>query len=35
MALACRYVDDIVIGAPYVITEDFLTSLNIKKVVYV
>lgn len=35
MALACRYVDDVVIGAPYILTEDLITSLNISKVVYV
>ena len=35
MALAIKYVDDVVIGAPYVITEDFLLSLGIKKVVHV
>ena len=35
MALAMRYVDDVVIGAPYIITEDLITSLNIKKVVHV
>ena len=35
MALAIKYVDDVVIGAPYIITEDFLLSLNIKKVVHV
>ena len=35
MALAIKYVDDVVIGAPYILTEDFLLSLNIKKVVHV
>ena len=35
MALSIKYVDDVVIGAPYIITEDFLLSLNIKKVVHV
>ena len=34
-ALAIKYVDDVVIGAPYVITEDLIRSLNIKKVVHV
>ena len=33
MALACRYVDDVVIGAPYEVTRDLIKSLNIKKVV--
>ena len=35
MALAMRYVDDVVIGAPYVITDDLIKSLNISKVVHV
>jgi len=35
MALAIKYVDDVVIGAPYIITEDLVRSLNIKKVVHV
>lgn len=35
MSLAMKYVDDVVIGAPYVITDDLLKSLNIKKVVHV
>jgi len=35
MALSCKYVDDVVIGAPYIITLDLLKSLNIKKVVVV
>ena len=35
MALSCKHVDDVVIGAPYIITLDLLTSLNIKKVVVV
>ena len=33
MCLACKHVDDIVIGAPYIITKDLIKSLNIKKVV--
>lgn len=33
MALACKYVDDLVIEAPYIITEDLVRSLNISKVV--
>lgn len=32
MLLASRHVDDVVIGAPFVITEDLLKSLNIQKV---
>ena len=35
MALACKHVDDLVIGAPYEITEDLIKSLNIQKVVHV
>jgi len=35
MALACKYVDDVVIGAPYILTKDLMTSLNIHKVVHV
>ena len=35
MALALKYVDDVVIGAPYIITSDLITSLNISKVVHV
>jgi len=35
MVLACRYVDDIVIEAPYIITEDLIKSLNINKVINV
>jgi len=33
MTLACKHVDDIVIGAPFIITEDLIKSLNIDKVV--
>lgn len=33
MTLACRYVDDVVIGAPYEISEDLIKSLNISLVV--
>jgi len=33
MTLACKHVDDVVIGAPFIITEDLIKSLNIKKVV--
>ena len=35
MVLACIYVDDIVIEAPYIITEDLIKSLNINKVINV
>mmetsp|Transcript_25282 Transcript_25282/g.19037 ORF Transcript_25282/g.19037 Transcript_25282/m.19037 type:complete len:135 (+) Transcript_25282:463-867(+) len=33
MILANKYVDDVVIGAPYEISSDFIKSLNINKVV--
>ena len=33
MVLACKYVDDVVIGAPYEISHDFIKSLGIQKVV--
>ena len=35
MALAMKNVDDVVIGAPYIITDDLIKSFNIKKVVHV
>ena len=35
MVMACKYVDDVVIEAPYVITEDLIKSLSIHKVVNV
>ena len=35
MALAMKYVDDVVIGAPYIVTDDLIKSLNIKTVVHV
>lgn len=35
MALGIKHVDDVVIGAPYIITDDLIKSLNIKKVVHV
>lgn len=35
MTLSCKHVDDVIIGAPYMITQDLLTSLHIKKVVIV
>ena len=33
MCLACKDTDDIVIGAPYIITKDLITSLNLSTVV--
>ena len=33
MALSCIYVDDVIIEAPYIVTEDLIKSLNISKVV--
>jgi len=35
MALSCKYVDDVIIEAPYIVTEDLIKSLNISKVVHV
>jgi len=35
MTLSCKHVDDVIIGAPFVITQDLLTSLKVKKVVVV
>jgi len=35
MVLSCRYVDDVVIEAPYILTEDLIKSLDITKVVHV
>ena len=35
MTLACKHVDDIIIGAPFVITKDLITSLKISKVVVI
>jgi len=35
MVLACKYVDEVVIGAPYIVTKDLVTSLNISEVVHV
>ena len=32
MVLACKYVDDVVIECPFVITEDLIKSLSIKVV---
>jgi ethanolamine-phosphate cytidylyltransferase len=31
--LACKHVDEVVIGAPWVVTQDLLTSLNVSLVV--
>lgn len=33
MTLSCKHVDEVVIGAPYVITKDLIQVLNIRKVV--
>lgn len=35
MALACRYADEVVIGAPYILTNDLINTLNIHEVVNV
>ena len=35
MTLACKHVDDVVIGAPYILTKDLIQSLNISVVVHV
>jgi glycerol-3-phosphate cytidylyltransferase-like family protein len=35
MCLACKHVDDVVIGAPFILTRDLIKSLNIHKVVKV
>ena len=35
MALSCTYVDDVIIEAPYIVTEDLIKSLNISKVIHV
>ena len=35
MTLACKHVDDVVIGAPFVITHDLVASLKIKKVIVI
>lgn len=34
MVLACRYVDEVIIGAPWVVTRDLITSMNISIVVH-
>ena len=31
--LACKYVDEVIIGAPYVLTADLVKTLNVQKVV--
>ena len=33
MCLSCKYVDDIVIGAPFILTQDLINSLHINIVV--
>jgi ethanolamine-phosphate cytidylyltransferase len=35
MTLACKHVDDVVIGAPFILTKDLVQSLNISVVVHV
>lgn len=35
MTLACKHVDDIVIGAPFILTKDLISSLNISAVIHV
>ena len=35
MTLACKHVDDVVIGAPFILTKDLLQSLNIHKVFHI
>jgi len=35
MVLSCKHVDDVVIGAPFIITQDLITSLKINKVVVI
>jgi ethanolamine-phosphate cytidylyltransferase len=35
MLLACKYVDDVVVECPYIITKDLVNSLNIEKVINV
>ena len=32
--LSCKYVDEVIIGAPWIITRDMITTMNIKVVVY-
>ena len=33
MCLSCKYVDDVVIGAPFILTQDLINSLHINVVV--
>lgn len=33
MCLSCKYVDDVVIGAPFILTQDLISSLHINIVV--
>ena len=33
MCLACKHVDDVIIGAPYILTEDLVKSIGIQKVI--
>ena len=35
MTLACKHVDDVVIGAPFILTKDLIQSLNLQAVVHV
>lgn len=35
MLLSCKHVDDVVIGAPFVITDNLIKNLNISKVVQI
>ena len=35
MTLACKHVDDVVIGSPLILTKDLLQSLNIQKVFHI
>lgn len=35
MTLACKHVDDVVIGAPFILTQDLVKSLNISKVIHI
>lgn len=35
MTLACKHVDDVVIGAPFILTKDLMQSLNIHKVFHI
>jgi ethanolamine-phosphate cytidylyltransferase len=35
MTLACKYVDEVIIGAPFILTADLINSLNISHVIYI